>query len=172
MKFPSLCLRAFASPLHAKSAAPALIPINPHHLLAQSLFVSFAASGQMSLSKPGSNPTLPVMSKWINSTLQSLALLALLVSGIAAGGHQMPPDASIAAPHAMHMSHAEPHGDTLDHNLPDPVCKQHCLGMATLEGDVALGHDPLPRLETPVVSQAQVTGLRPALPDPPPKTAV
>lgn len=126
----------------------------------------------MSLSNPTFDPMLQPMFNRIYSMLRCLALLALLVSGMTVGAHAMPPGDSIPAPHAMHMSHAEPHGDTLDHNLPDPVCKQHCLGMATLEVDVALGHDPLPRLEAPVVSQAQVAGLRLALPDPPPKTAV
>lgn len=126
----------------------------------------------MSLSDPTSKPMLPVMSDWINYTFRCLALLALLVSSWAVGTHGMPPDSRSPAPHAMHMAHVEPQGDTSDHSLPDPVCKQHCLGMATQESDVALGHDPAPRLEASVASQAQVTGLWLALPDPPPKAAV
>lgn len=139
---------------------------------AQRLIVLIVASSQISLPSTTTNPIVPFMSDWINSTFRILVLWAFLVNSAVMGAHDMPQDAILPTAHQMHMAHAVPHGDIPGHSLPDPVCKQHCFGMATPESDVVLGHDPAPRLEAPVVEQAQVAGLRLALPEPPPKTAV
>lgn len=112
------------------------------------------------------------MSKRINHTISILVLLAFLISGVTIGAHDMMRDFSAHAPHHAQLVHAEVHGDTHRHGLPDPVCKQHCLGMPTPDRAVTLGHHTAPRPATPLESQAQVAGLRIALPDPPPKPLV
>lgn len=101
-----------------------------------------------------------------------LALLAFLVNSLVVGAHGMTRDAGLPASLEMHMTHAQPQGDVPGHNLPDPVCKQLCLGMAMSDHDMALGHVPAPRAAAPLAVQAQVAGPRLALPDPPPKAAV
>jgi len=129
-------------------------------------------SGRMALPDPVRDPISNGMSEWINSTLRAFALLALLLNGMVVGAHRMSADVGTPAAHAMHMIHAAPQDKSPDPGPHDPVCKQHCMGAALPSNLLPTGHDPAARLDSLAPPQAQVAGLRLALPDPPPKTAV